>query len=153
MKLSSPRRSFLLAAFCLAALCACSDMVKVNDDDVQIIIYKELIAMQADKKEGFTVVVDVRQPAKFAAGHIPGAINIFLPKIVPLDGQLTGAKNIVVYAGGFNDVLSVAAAKRMISQRYQNVFDFRGGIEEWQSEGATLEGTATTAPASQPVTK
>ena len=139
----------LLAMLALPLLPGCSDEVKVNDTDVELIQYKELLEMQANPKAGPLVLVDARQPRKFAEGRIPGAINIFLPDLRASDSRLTGARAIVVYGGGWQDDLSRAAAKRLIRLRYNNIYEFRGGMEVWHAEGGTIEKdeSAATAPA------
>jgi rhodanese-related sulfurtransferase len=137
----------------------CSDEVKVNDTDIQMIQFTELQAKLNDPKAQPLVIVDVRRADKFAAGHIPGAINIFLPNIKDRDAAFATATTIVVYGAGWTDYLSPAAAKRLIRMRYNNVFDFRGGLEQWKAEGGKVEESpAATAPAAtttatQPVAK
>ena len=109
----------------------------------------DLIEMQNNPKTGPIVLVDARQPSKFAQGHIPGAVNIFLPDLRASDSRLAGARAIVVYGNGWQDDLSRAAAKRLIRLRYNAIYEFRGGMEVWQAEGGKVEKdeSATTAPA------
>ena len=82
--------------------------------------------------------LDTREPADFAAGHIPGALNIPLPELDRRDPRLAEATRILVYAQGYDSPLSPAAAKKLISLGYQNVYDFRGGAELWKAEGNEL---------------
>jgi rhodanese-related sulfurtransferase len=161
--LASGRSVSILSLLCLVAVAGllsvgCSDEVKVNDTDIQMIQFTELQAKLNDPKAQPLVIVDVRRADKFAAGHIPGAINIFLPNIKDRDAALASATTIIVYGAGWTDYLSPAAAKRLIRMRYNNVYDFRGGLEQWKSEGGKVEELpAATAPATtaatQPVTK
>ncbi|MCC6581172.1 MAG: rhodanese-like domain-containing protein, partial [Phycisphaeraceae bacterium] len=87
-------------------------------------------------------VVDVRSPQRYEAGHIPGAINIPLATIKPDDDRLKDADAIVVYAAGWAEYLSPAGAKKLLAIGYENVFDFRGGLELWQAYGGRVEKTA-----------
>lgn len=134
-----------LAAFWMLGAAGC-DKVKVSDQDIQILKESEMEAATAD---GETVVVDVRKPAAYAAGHIPNAINIFLPEIREQDPRLAGAKSIVVYAGGWTDPLSTAACKRLMAMGYTGVAEFKGGMELWKESGrqvATSVAPAETRP-------
>lgn len=157
---------FFLCALCVLCvsillLASCNDKPKTSDEDIKMLQYKQVIEMlenQQPPKEGFfsfinsdkrgpTVLLDPRTEARFAQGHLPGAINIPLPKILENDEKLANAKNIIVYGTGWNDYISPAAAKRLMALGYQNVYDFRGGVELWKAEGGKVESGA---PATQP---
>lgn len=88
----------------------------------------------AELIEQGAVVLDLRQPADFAGGHIEGAVN------VPFDGRFADAvvaavphadQPVIVccYAG----VMSSMAAKLLDQGGYTNVYDF-GSIQEWPYE-------------------
>jgi len=152
----------LIASFLIVAalsLAACDRNIKVSDEDIRQLQYKELVTMRENKprntnmlnmfgsKTELTVVVDPRPEHRYAAGHIPGAVNIPLPQIVAGHRALAEAKNIVVYGSGWLDYTSPAAAKRLMALGYRNVYDFRGGLELWKSEGGRVESLA---PAAEP---
>ena len=101
--------------------------------------------MESTKKAA--VLLDPRPAAKFEKSHLPNAINIPMPEIILGHPELAKAKNIIVYAGGWQDYMSSAAAKKMLALGYKNVYDFRGGIEQWKTEGGrVIEGRPTTMP-------
>ena len=81
------------------------------------------------------VLVDVRTPAEFAAGHIAGATNIdveaadFATKIGALD---KGAAYALYCRSGNR---SGVAMQAMLSSGFTHVFHLGGGIGAWQSAG------------------
>ncbi len=129
----------MMVLLMVVGMMGCQQTVKVSDQNLLQIQYRELAALlaESDKRHGI-VLVDARKPADFDHGHIPGAINIFLPDIVAGDTRLSKARNIVVSSNGWADPYSRAAGKRLMSLGYKNVVDFRGGIEAWRAEGRLL---------------
>ncbi len=85
------------------------------------------------------VVLDVRTPAEFQAGHIPGAVNIdwngvdFTRKIDALDKT----KTYLVYcaSGG----RSARACDKMSTLGFSNLYNLEGGIKAWQRAGKLVE--------------
>lgn len=85
-----------------------------------------------------TVLIDVRTPAEFAAGHISGASNIdvesadFASQIASLDKTKTYA--LYCHSGRRSGI----AMQLMQQAGFTNVYDLSGGIENWQSQGMSL---------------
>ena len=115
------------------SLAGCSIAMRTSDTDVTTIELERLVTMlrQPNKK---TVLIDVRQPAPFAQGHIPGALNIPINQIKSGDRGLSDTKIIIVYSAHLRDMLSRAASKKLIRLGYQNVYDFRGGLDAWKRQ-------------------
>lgn len=139
MTTRDPRFVLLLALLATTACClqACATGPQISDSDLRFISKASLAnALHApvgtNGKQIKLALVDVRAPEAYAKGHIPGAINIPLRDLKPNDSRLTSADLIVVYANGWEDPESAAAAKQLIAMGYQNVREFRGGIEAWQ---------------------
>ncbi|MBI1337077.1 MAG: hypothetical protein GC164_08955 [Phycisphaera sp.] len=137
----------------LLSLAACHSQTKTSDKDIQLIDAKGLVALlnKSESQSSFgwlsgnsskVTVVDVRPAVQYKAAHIPGAINIHLPDITSGDMRLSGSGALVVYAGGWNDYRSPAAAKKLIALGYKNIHDFRGGLEAWIADGQKTEGQA-----------
>lgn len=88
--------------------------------------------LAAKVQEGAVTLVDVREPAEFAAGHIRGAVNhplsSFDPAALPADG-----KPVVLYcaAGG----RSGTALGRCMSIRPDIDTHLAGGMGSWQRAG------------------
>ena len=85
-----------------------------------------------------TVLLDVRTPAEFASGHLPGAVNVdiesadFGQQIMALDQ----AKSYAVYCRSGNR--SKAAVTAMQQAGFTKLFDLSGGITAWQSAGGEV---------------
>lgn len=121
----------------LISLAGCSSEPKTSDKDLAQLEYPKLLQMQADPKMRL-VIVDVRSAERYAQGHIPNAININIPDLKAGDPRLAEATDIVVYATGWTEYLSPAAAKKLLAVGYKKVHDFRGGIEMWQAYGGKI---------------
>ncbi len=81
------------------------------------------------------VLLDVRTPAEFAAGHIAGATNIdFESGTFESDIQkLDKSKSYAVYCRSGNR--SGQATALMAKDGFKTIFNLDGGIINWQSEG------------------
>jgi len=89
-------------------------------------------------EKGF-VVLDVRSPALYATGHVPGAINLPRGRIVEknLAGFPADAM-FVVYCNGphCNGADRAALALGRLGRRVKKMI---GGIEGWKDDGLGLE--------------
>lgn len=135
MTMTGRLTGFVVLLAVAGAMVGCLDGTKTSDKDIQVMRYEEVQAAMAKAE---TVVIDVRTAKAFNEGHIPGAMSVPLPTIRGKDSRLTGAKKIIVYAGGWTDPLSVAGAKRLIALGYDNVYEFKGGTEVWTDSGGRL---------------
>ncbi|MEU0287031.1 rhodanese-like domain-containing protein [Streptomyces sp. NPDC006147] len=87
-------------------------------------------------------VIDVRTPAEYATGHLPGAVN------VPLD-QVRRALPEIRQAARRGDLLLVCAsgarsekARALLTQEGLDAATLAGGTGAWVSEGRELERPA-----------
>ncbi len=84
------------------------------------------------------VVLDVRTPAEFAAGHLPNAINLdvsapdFAQKLRGMDK----AKSYLVYCQTGNR--SGKATDEMHAAGFEHLYDLQGGVSAWQQLGGPL---------------
>jgi rhodanese-related sulfurtransferase len=90
---------------------------------------------------GKRVVIDVREYDEFAAGHLPGAINIprgvleFKIGMVPECANKDGAFLLYCRTSG-RAALSAVQLQRI---GYSNVISMVGGFEAWNNEGRPTE--------------
>lgn len=88
---------------------------------------------------GGFVVLDVRSPALFAAGHVPGATNLPYRRIVERNLETFRSDTLfVVYCSGPHCNGADRAALRL-AKLGRRVKKMIGGIEGWKDEGLGLE--------------
>jgi len=83
------------------------------------------------------LVVDVRDPGEYGAGHILGARNVPLSRLD--DGELLKRKDrpVIVYCeGGERAGKAIAALRR---QGFTRVANLSGGLRAWQQAGLPVE--------------
>lgn len=95
-----------------------------------------------DRKEA--VIVDARDGASFAAGHITGAVSLPLgeagARLADFTKKYPPSTLLVVYCNGYDCHDSHNLAEKLIPAGYSTVFVFEGGFPEWQSAGYPVTG-------------
>src|SRR5438034_1852622 len=126
----------LLLLFPIAAFCA--DPVKPAAPEKPVpAAPKKITADEAEKiiKEKKVIVLDVRTPQEFAAGHIAGSTNLnirspdFEKRIHELD------KNQAYLVHCARGGRSAAACEKMKGLQFKALYDFSGGFEAWTKAG------------------
>lgn len=102
---------------------------------------KEVNTADAQSLLGKRVVIDVREYDEYAAGHLPGAINIprgvleFKIGMVPECANKGGAFLLYCRTSG-RAALSAVQLQRL---GYDNIISMAGGYEAWNNEGRPTE--------------
>ena len=102
-----------------------------NEDNLRPVNHQELNALL---KSGEALVIDVRPPEEYEAGHIPGAINVPLEMLPRRLAEFPSRKEVVAYCRGPYCMLAVEAVKRLRSRGYR-ARRLEDGFPEWKSEG------------------
>lgn len=100
--------------------------------------HREIEATELDAmlKQGSVLLVDVREPDEFAAGHIAGAINLplstFSPRSVP---DAAGRTVVLQCAGGKRSGMALDKCREA-----QSAIDthLAGGIGAWKAAGLPI---------------
>jgi hydroxyacylglutathione hydrolase len=88
------------------------------------------------------VVVDVREPAEYDGGHLPGAASIPQCQLADRLGEVPRDREVlVVCAGG---VRSLRSAQFLKQAGFERVTSMRGGTSRWIAAGLPVEKPALT---------
>lgn len=83
------------------------------------------------------LVVDVRDPGEYGAGHILGAKNVPLSRLGEVDVAKRKERPVIVYCdGGERSAKAVAALRK---QGLTRVVNLTGGLRAWQQAGLPVE--------------
>jgi rhodanese-related sulfurtransferase len=82
------------------------------------------------------IILDVRTPEEFAAGHIPGAINLPNESIGEAQMPELSDKKQLILVYCRSGRRSKQAAEKLVKLGYTNIVEF-GGINDWSGEITT----------------
>ena len=150
--MSQRKRIFIIMTALLLLLTACSSGAQVMDGDGMVRSYTQISQDEAKEmmeQDDGHVIVDVRRPDEFAAGHIPGAICIPNETIESEQPEeLTDLDQVIlIYCRSGNR--SKQAAQKLFDMGYTNVYEF-GGINDWTGEVVTKTPDADTSQEIEP---
>ena len=85
------------------------------------------------------LILDVRRPGEYAAGHVPGAINIPHSEIEARLDELGPARDreIVVYCK--SGMRAAMAEKDLVEAGFRNLLDLDGHMQGWEEAGLPVE--------------
>jgi rhodanese-related sulfurtransferase/DNA-binding MarR family transcriptional regulator len=89
-------------------------------------------------RKGLVTIVDVRPPEEFAAGHVPGAINIPIEDLERRIGELPKRKEVIAYCRGPYCLMSFDAVKKL-RERGLRAKRLENGLPEWRAAGFPVE--------------
>lgn len=104
-------------------------------DDLEPIPREELLNRARD---GLVTVIDVRPAEEYAAGHVPGALNIPLDSLESHLKDLNTDKEIVAYCRGPHCVLAFDAVEQL-RKRGIKARRLEDGYPEWKLAGLPVE--------------
>lgn len=123
----------LATLFCTAAIAA--DAPRIQPDE---------LVKRIEKQDASIVVVDVRSAEEFAAGHVPGAINLphtHMPaRLSTLAAHAN--KDIVLYCE--SGVRTQQAVARMQENGFKRLFHLEGDMAKWREAKRPIDKSAAT---------
>jgi rhodanese-related sulfurtransferase/DNA-binding transcriptional ArsR family regulator len=89
-------------------------------------------------REGLVTVLDVRPPEEYAAGHVPGAVNVPLNELEQYLKALSPDQEIVAYCRGPHCVLAFDAVAQL-REKGLRARRLEDGYPEWKTAGFPVE--------------
>lgn len=104
-------------------------------DALEAVPAKELLERA---RKGLVTVLDVRPPEEYAAGHVPGAINIPIDELKKRLKELPKSREVIAYCRGpyclmSYDAVALLRSKGMKARRLE------AGLPEWRQAGLPTE--------------
>ena len=97
-------------------------------------------ALAAELKKGATpVILDVRTPEEYRAGHIPGSLNVPLDQLAARLPELGIAKSDEVVVHCERGPRAAQAEALLTQDGYQHVVDLEGHMKGWRESGLPVE--------------
>ncbi|MBU2559649.1 DUF1573 domain-containing protein [archaeon] len=144
-------KSVLILLFVLALLSGCTGAGETghHDDDDEIVAEHEIYpgeVAELIEAGNRPIIIDLRSPGEYAAGHAAGAISI------PFDtlsmGELTEAgldRHDVIYVYDTSGRIGESAVNVLTSFGFENVKSFSGGYVHWEEDEYPIEEGAAAA--------
>lgn len=89
-------------------------------------------------RKGLVTVLDVRPPEEYAAGHLPGAVNIPIHQLEKRLKELPKRREIVAYCRGPYCLMSYDAVA-LLRRKGLKARRLRDGMPEWRLAGLPVE--------------
>lgn len=115
-------------------VCAVDEIINLTPGEIKAILDKD--------KKGEFLLLDVRQPEEYEAGHIPGAMLIPLGELEARQEELDQSKKIITYCRSGRR--SMAAAIALCGLGFEGVHNLESGILNWTYE--TISGVPKARP-------
>lgn len=132
----------LLALLLVASACSSDDgdqnAPRASADPLQHELSVDRAAELLADEPG-VIVLDVRAPDEFAAGHIPRARNVAYPSagFAAEVARLDRAAKYLIYCG--TGRLSAGAFAQMHDLGFAEIYHLEGGFRAWQDAGRPVE--------------
>ena len=106
-----------------------------SKDEFEPVPARELLVRA---RKGLVTVLDVRPTEEFAAGHVPGAVNIPIYELEKRLRELPKRKEIVAYCRGPFCLMSFEAVQ-LLRKKGMKARRLENGMPEWRAGGLPVE--------------
>lgn len=128
------RRALVVTCLLIGAVAALSAQAIRNVPRIEIDDVKPLL------EQGRVLMLDVRRPDEFAAGHIPGAVNLDYTLVATQGVRFKGeTRTIVAYCACVNEMTAARAAVDLAALGINGAKALKGGWAEWIARGERVE--------------
>ena len=108
-------------------------------DDLEPVSREDLLRRA---KDGLVTVLDVRPADEYAAGHLPGAVNIQPSELGKRLKEIPKDHEVIAYCRGAYCVLSFEAVAELRKKGF-NARRLEEGYPEWQAAGLPVNSSAS----------
>ncbi len=139
------RYAYLLFALLLFVPVACGSTTattatrdvpaEVDPTDLPQVV--DVVTVASIKDDPDVVLIDVREPAEYAAGHISGGALIPMGEAPQRLDEIPTDKTVITYCRSGNR--SGQVMQFLQQQGYDNVHNMEGGIIAWEQAGLPVE--------------
>ena len=119
----------ILLSACM--LTGCAGTGDITDHTYRQITVEEAVSMM-ERESGY-MILDVRRPDEFAAGHIPNAVNVPSETIGTAEIAALPDKDQLILVYCRSGRRSKEASEKLVKLGYTNIVEF-GGILDWTGE-------------------
>jgi rhodanese-related sulfurtransferase len=109
----------------------------MQKDDLEAVPAKELLDRA---RKGLVTVLDVRPREEYAAGHLPGAVNIPIAELEKRLNDLPKRREVVAYCRGPYCLMSYDAVALLRKKGFK-ARRLEAGMPEWRQAGLPVERT------------
>jgi len=104
-------------------------------DELEAVPAREVLARV---RRGLVTVLDVRPAEEYAAGHLPGAINVPVDRLEKYLSKLPKRKEVVAYCRGPYCLMSFEAVEKLRKRGFKAT-RLENGYPEWRAAGLPVE--------------
>jgi phage shock protein pspE len=125
----------VLVLFAMALFIAGCDG-DAHEDQKEQAKYRRITADEAQvlmQREQDYLILDVRSPEEYAAGHIPHAINIPMDDFGEEAPRELPDRNQTIFVYCVKGIRSMNVANRLAHMGYKNIVEM-GGIQDWHGD-------------------
>lgn len=134
----------ILAAVLTLPLPGCTQNITDTDVEGNALTLTQLRKLTADDK-GKTLLIDARTPSEYAAGHLPGAVNLSVAQVSGAEGatdpRLLKYKTLIVYGQDPSSITAKSLGKRLIATGYKDVRFYPDGFAGWKAAGLPADAS------------
>jgi len=106
-------------------------------DSALVLVSQEALLERQAKGDATAYVLDVRSPEEYAAGHVPGAVNIPYDQVASRLAEVPKDKDVVLYCKSGRR--AGIAAEALANQGYTRLQHLEGDIVAWVEKGRPVE--------------
>jgi rhodanese-related sulfurtransferase len=123
-----------IAGFLFASLVSAAALAA---EPALVPVSQEALLERQGKSDDSAYVLDVRSPEEYAAGHVPGAVNIPYDQIASRLAEVPKDKDVVLYCKSGRR--AGIAAEVLANQGYTRLQHLEGDIVAWMEKGRPVE--------------